>query len=317
MVMLMKKNNSTEEILNLIKSSDNIGVISHKNPDGDNIGSTISVILGVRENLNKNIFGIKVDNFPQNLLFLDTIDNIRETGEVDRPGEIGEFFRKRAKKTINIDHHKTNDYFGDLNYVFPNMSSTCEIVYNLFKDFNFKISKDIANALLVGINTDTYRFLYESSTSSTLRVCANLYDLGADKDYIYKKLYQNNIFEVEMLKNKLINRAKLYFDNKVAVIGMFESDFEGTDLTMDMVDDVVNYYRDINGFEVSILFKEMEKNVFKGSVRSKEFVDVSKVCGYFNGGGHTRAAGCIIDGDFESVVNLFLERLKSEYTNEF
>ena len=120
-----------------------------------------------------------------------------------------------------------------------------------------------------------------------------------------------------MLKNKLINRAKLYFDNKVAVIGMFESDFEGTDLTMDMVDDVVNYYRDINGFEVSILFKEMEKNVFKGSVRSKEFVDVSKVCGYFNGGGQTRAAGCIIDGDFESVVNLFLERLKSEYTNEF
>lgn len=330
MVMLMKKNNSTEEILNLIKSSDNIGVISHKNPDGDNIGSTISVILGVRENLNKNIFGIKVDNFPQNLLFLDTIDNIRETeeqdldlliyvdcGEVDRPGDIGELFRKRAKKTINIDHHKTNDYFGDLNYVFPNMSSTCEIVYNLFKDFNFKISKDIANALLVGINTDTYRFLYETSTASTLRVCANLYDLGADKDYIYKKLYQNNIFEVEMLKNKLINRAKLYFDNKVAVIGMFESDFEGTDLTMDMVDDVVNYYRDINGFEVSILFKEMEKNVFKGSVRSKEFVDVSKVCGYFNGGGHTRAAGCIIDGDFESVVNLFLERLKSEYPNEF
>lgn len=110
MVMLMKKNNSTEEILNLIKSSDNIGVISHKNPDGDNIGSTISVILGVRENLNKNIFGIKVDNFPQNLLFLDTIDNIRETeeqdldlliyvdcGEVDRPGDIGELLEKEQK----------------------------------------------------------------------------------------------------------------------------------------------------------------------------------------------------------------------------
>lgn len=330
MVMLMKKNNRTEEILNLIKSSENIGVISHKNPDGDNIGSTISVILGIRENLGKNIFGIKVDGFPKNLLFLDTIDNIIETeeqdldlliyvdcGEIDRPGDIGELFRKRAKKTINIDHHKTNDYFGDLNYVFPNMSSTCEIVYNLFKEFDFKISKNIANALLVGINTDTYRFLYESSTSSTLRVCANLYDLGADKDYIYKKLYQNNIFEVEMLKNKLINRAKLYFDNKVAVIGMFESDFEGTDLTMDMVDDVVNYYRDINGFEVSILFKEMKENLFKGSIRSKEFVDVSKVCSHFNGGGHTRAAGCIIDGDFNTVVNLFLEKLKSEYPNEF
>ena len=329
-MVMMKMNNSPEEILGLIKSSSKIGVISHKNPDGDNIGSTISMILGIRENLDKSIFGIKVDEFPKNILFLDTLVNIKEVseqdldlliyvdcGEIDRPGDIGELFRKRAKKTINIDHHKTNDYFGDLNYVFPNMSSTCEIVYNLFKEFDFKISKNIANALLVGINTDTYRFLYESSTSSTLRVCANLYDLGADKDYIYKKLYQNNIFEVEMLKNKLINRAKLYFDNKVAVIGMFESDFEGTDLTMDMVDDVVNYYRDINGFEVSILFKEMKENLFKGSIRSKEFVDVSKVCSHFNGGGHTRAAGCIIDGDFNTVVNLFLEKLKSEYPNEF
>ena len=76
MVMLMKKNNSPGDILNVIKESENIGVISHKNPDGDNIGSTISVILGIRENLKKNIFGIKVDDFPKNLLFLDTIDNI-------------------------------------------------------------------------------------------------------------------------------------------------------------------------------------------------------------------------------------------------
>lgn len=330
MVMLMKKNNSPEEILNIIKSSEKIGVISHKNPDGDNIGSTISVILGIRENLNKNIFGIKVDNFPKNLLFLDTLENIKEIeeldldlliyvdcGEIDRPGEVGKLFKTRAKKIINIDHHKTNDYFGDLNYVFPNMSSTCEIVYNLFKEFNFNISKDVANALLVGINTDTYRFLYETSTASTLRACADLYDLGAYKDFIYKKLYQNNSFEVEMLKNKLINRARLYFDNKVAVIGMFESDFEGTDLTMDMLDDIVNYYRDINGFEVSILFKELKDNQFKGSVRSKEFVDVSKVCSHLNGGGHTRAAGCIIDGDFDSVVKKFLEQLKSEYPNEF
>jgi len=98
---------------------------------------------------------------------------------------------------------------------------------------------------------------------------------------------------------------------------MFESDFEGTDLTMDMVDDIVNYYRDINGFEVSILFKEMKEDLFKGSVRSKEFVDVSKICSHFNGGGHIRAAGCVIGGDFESVVNLFLEKLKSEYPNEF
>ncbi len=81
MVMLMKKNNSPEEILNIIKSSEKIGVISHKNPDGDNIGSTISVILGIRENLNKNIFGIKVDNFPKNLLFLDTLENIKEIEE--------------------------------------------------------------------------------------------------------------------------------------------------------------------------------------------------------------------------------------------
>ncbi|KXB67475.1 DHHA1 domain protein [Parvimonas sp. KA00067] len=331
MEMLMtKKNNTPKEILDLIKSSEKIGVISHKNPDGDNIGSTIATVLGIRENLNKNIFGIKVDYFPKDLMFLDTLKNIEEIdeqdldlliyvdcGEINRPGDIGEVFRKRAKKTINIDHHKTNDYFADFNYVFPNMSSTCEIVFNLFREFNFEISKEVADALLVGINTDTYRFLYQSSGASTLRVCAELYDLGADKDFIYQQLYQNKNFEVEMFKNKLINRAKLFFNNKVAIIGMFKADFEGTDLTMDMVDDIVNYYRDINGFEVSVLFKELEDNLFKGSVRSKEFVDVSKICKYFNGGGHTRSSGCVIEGDFDFAVNSFLEKLKSEYPNEF
>ena len=75
-MVMMKMNNSPEEILGLIKSSSKIGVISHKNPDGDNIGSTISMILGIRENLDKSIFGIKVDEFPKNILFLDTLVNI-------------------------------------------------------------------------------------------------------------------------------------------------------------------------------------------------------------------------------------------------
>ncbi len=328
MEQILKKNNSPSEIFELIKSSDKIGVISHKSPDGDNIGSTIAMVLGIRENLNKDVFGIKVDYFPKDLLFLKTLENIKEVetqnldlliyvdcGEVDRPGDIGDIFRKRAKKTINIDHHKTNEYFADLNYVFPNMSSTCEIVFNLFKEFNFSISKDIADALLIGINTDTYRFLYESSSSSTLRVCAELYDLGADKDYIYKKLYQNNNFEVEMLKNKIINRAKFFFDRQVAVMVAFKSDFENNGISMDMIDSVVNYYRDIDGFEVSILFKEIEDNLFKGSVRSKNFVDVSKVCLQLNGGGHTRSSGCRIEGDFETVTEKIIEVLKREYFN--
>ena len=112
MEMLMtKKNNTPKEILDLIKSSEKIGVISHKNPDGDNICSTIATVLGIRENLNKNIFGIKVDCFPKDLMFLDTLKNIEEIdeqdldlliyvdcGEINRPGDIGEVFRKRAKK---------------------------------------------------------------------------------------------------------------------------------------------------------------------------------------------------------------------------
>lgn len=323
-----KVNNTPFEILELIKSSDTIGVISHKNPDGDNIGSTIATVLGIRENLNKNIFGIKVDKIPKYLYFLESLNNISEVseqdldlliyvdcGEISRPGEIGEIFNKRAKITLNIDHHKTNEFFADYNFVFPEKSSTCEIVYELFKDMDFKISKDVADALLTGINTDTNRFLYESSSSNTLRISADLYDLGANKDFIYKNLYQSKNLDVELLKNKLISRAKFYFNNKVAIIGMFKSDFENTNLTMDMLDDLVNYYRDINGFEVSILFKEIEENFFKGSVRSKEFVDCSKICLQLNGGGHTRSSGCRIEGTFDKVCEKIISLLGKEYFN--
>lgn len=328
MQTMKKKNNCPIEILELLKSSNTIGVISHKNPDGDNIGATISTTLAIRENLKKKVFAIKVDTIPKYLNFLEDLNIIQETknqnldlliyvdcGEINRPGDIGEIFNKSAKKILNIDHHKTNDFFGDYNFVFPEKSSTCEILYELFKEIDFKISKNVADALLVGINTDTNRFLYESSTSTTLRIAADLYDLGANKDFIYKKLYQSNDLKVELLKNKLINRAKFYFDNKVAIIGMFKSDFENTNLSMDMFDDLVNYYRDIEGFEVSIIFKEIEENLFKGSVRSKNFVDCSKICSKLNGGGHTRASGCKIEGNFDLVCKKIISLLGKEYFN--
>ena len=142
-----------------------------------------------------------------------------------------------------------------------------------------------------------------------------LNDLGADKDFIYKKLYQSNSFEVEMLKNKIINRAKFYFNRQVAVMVAFKSDFDNSCLSMDMIDDVVNYYRDIEGFEVSILFKEIEENYFKGSVRSKSYVDVSNVCLQLNGGGHTRSSGCKIEGSFDEATEKIIEVLKREHFN--
>lgn len=327
-LMKKKTNNSVKEILEVIKNSNTIGVISHKNPDGDNLGSTIAMVLGIRDNLNKNIFAIKVDEIPDHLTFLETIKNIKEVkeqpldlliyvdcGEINRPGVEGDAFRNLSKKTLNIDHHKTNDLFADYNFVFPEKSSTCEIVYDLLSKMKFKISKDVSEALLLGIITDTNRFLYENSSSSTLRIAADLYDLGANKNYIYKQLYQNNKLEVEMLKNKLINRAKFYFKNKVAIIGLFQSDFENTDLKMDMFDDLVNYYRDIQGFEVSIILKETEKNLFKASLRSKEYVDCSYICSKFNGGGHTRAAGCKIQGNFDQACQKITSLLEKEYFN--
>ena len=162
-----------------IDKAETIHLVSHVKPDGDNLGSLLGLATALR-NENKTVKVIKVDETPSKYSFLPNIDLLEDCdedtkadlfisldcGDLDRMGHAKKI-AENANKLINIDHHKTNPMFGDLNFVFPGLSSTGEVVYELLTSLDFEIDKDIATLLYTALSTDTGSFKYSSTTSRT------------------------------------------------------------------------------------------------------------------------------------------------------
>lgn len=306
---------------NIIKKYNSFAIVSHLNPDGDNLGSIISLYYFLSD-LGKNVYPLELDIIPNDLLFLTkkipfTNDvNIEvdvliavDCGDKKRLGNIDNIFNN-AKEVVSIDHHIVKEYYGTLNLVDPYISSTCELITNFLIYSNASITKEIATPLLTGILTDTGRFLYERSTSETLKTSAKLMDFGADKNYIVKQLFQ--YYNLNSLKaiNEINEKAKFFYNNKLVVTVANKSLLKKYNVSIPDIDQAINYYRDCKEVEVSCLIKEIDKNNYKISFRSKNYINVSEIAATFGGGGHKFAAGCTLSGDLENILNKIIERFK-------
>ena len=176
----MKSNNSIKDIGLAVENASSINIISHKSPDGDNMGSTLGLYLSLKEKYkNKTINIIKPDDIPSKYKFIEETkfydDDMSECDVLlvidcaDERRLLNEDNLKFAKKIINIDHHKSNKYFGDINYVLEEYSSSAEIVYDIIKELELPMNKEIATMLYIGIDTDTGRFMYSSTTDETMQ----------------------------------------------------------------------------------------------------------------------------------------------------
>lgn len=318
---VQKTNNTFEELLNIIKSHENIVVVGHSNPDGDAIGSITGLVLGL------NDIGIypKVvldkfsgyDTIPYDkVLYTGNTENIEcdlfislDCGDMKRFEYVDHLY-KNAKTTINIDHHASNDYFADYNYVDVNSSSTSEIIYMFVTTFT-KVTKDMAKALYTGIVYDTAGFMHSCTTRNTMNVAGELIDTGIDFNCIYKKMMhehtilQSKILCIAIENMKVLNDGKLVY----STITLDELDKIGADTTM--IGFVVNYLSDTKDCELAMFVYEKEPNVCKVSMRSK-YVDVNAIANVFGGGGHVRASGCTIDDNILNVVQIMTDKLVSE-----
>ena len=318
--------NNIDNIIEFIKGSNDFVVTSHISPDGDNIGSTLSIYYSLIK-LGKNVFYVLDDNSPQNLKFLLEGINILKSEEFKEENYsiialdcgdkrricVDEQIINNANKIVCIDHHASNDYYGDFNYIDIEASSTCELVYNLLKRFNEKenlnlIDEKTATCLYTGLVTDTGNFAYSSTHPSSFEMAKDLLIFGAKRNEIIQNVFQSNPYNYYKLLGEALNTLDIV-EMKVASITVTKEMLKRNVISFNDVDGITSYTRDIEGVEVGILIKEKKENEVKISLRSKNYVDVSEIAKKFNGGGHVRAAGCTIYDSVENAKKMVLEEV--------
>lgn len=315
--MILKK------IEDKICKADKIAIFSHTHPDGDTIGGVLALKSGL-EKLGKTCDCFCDCAIPEKFSFLRAADAFAlspqrkydlyvavDCGELARLGENAACFAQK-RNTVNIDHHHlSNDNFAELNYV-KNYSSTCEIIFALLKRLNVPLDRDIATCLYVGLSTDTGNFAHSNTNADTFSCAQQLIAHDIDVAGLNFLLYRNTSFERTMLLGKVISRMRRYCEDRLSLIFTLTTDIEQCHATIADTEGFIDYATNVKGTEVGVAICQNGQNAYKVSMRSRGKVDVGKICMSFGGGGHRNAAGCMLCGFFEDVVDKIVRAVSLE-----
>lgn len=340
----------SSQIIQEIKKANKILIISHVNPDGDTLGSMCALKLYIGEKADMLVQTRIGQEIPEiyeflpgikNAKTLRNVENIYDKNERDalkyecfnaraneskgrRPYDLvitvdiasiermvlaGRKIFENAKLTINIDHHITNNKFGKINLIDPSVSSCGELLYNLFVKEGIEITKEIADCFYVAIMTDTGGFRYENTTTETLTVASRLLKFGANGAELAKNVYDSKSKAMVMFQAYCVSNTKFIENDKIAYTIIKNADMEKFGAKHEHTEGICETIRSIKTVEIACVIKENDNNTTKVSLRSKN-VDSIKITDKFNGGGHTRSAGCTINKPVEIAVELLLEQAK-------
>lgn len=312
-----------DRILEGIRASETFCVVGHVRPDGDCIGSQLGITLALL-NQGKKVCCWNQDTVPQKLAFLDPKKLIQppeagrafdcviatDAASLERLGSVGECIKER-KLFINIDHHKSNTRFADVNWVSPKEPSTGELIFKLLKAANWPIDSAISDCLFTAVSTDTGSFQYPSTRPSTYHVAGELVARGANLARICDEVYQSFPLSRMRLLKLLYNRFRLTHQNQIAYLWLKKADFTRTGADTSDSEGLIDHIRAIEPVVVACVFEELEPELTRVSLRSKsEQVDVNEVAKLFGGGGHKAAAGARIPGSPLSAQRRVVAALK-------
>jgi len=311
-----------EKIVKAIKKYKYFLISAHTNLEGDAICSELS-FARLLQRMGKKTFIVNSDKIPELYNFLPGVKSISrfqgkmpeyevfcalDCADRERLGRIANCIHK-DKIIINIDHHKTNVNFGDINWVMPYASSACEMVYYMFKKTKIKIDKTSALLLYVGILTDTGSFRYSNTSPNTHRIVAELLSKDLSANRIYQKIYEANPLDEMKILSDIINRFETDKKRKVAWVEIKADTMQKLYSRVDIADNVFDFLRSIKGIEVSLIFKEINSRETKVNFRSRGRVDVAKFARIFGGGGHHNASGCNISKGLKGAKQIVLQKL--------
>lgn len=313
------------------ESVQNILILPHNMPDGDTLGSAIGM-YHLLTHYNKKGYIVLNDDIPSNLLFLFNNEvRCHTTAEVEAIefdlsvavdcGETKLFEDRlhlfnRAKHHVNIDHHKTNTNYAQLNIIEPSASSTGEMICMIFTYLGLPYNTRSAEALYAAIVTDTGSFRYSNTRPLTFEICKKLLETSFDFNRLNVEIYQNKSYEKVLLLNKVFETLHLHIEGKCAVIKLTKQMMEMLNLSEYDTDGIVEFVRDIKGIEVVVFVRHIGGSAHKISMRSKYDFDVSAIAQSFKGGGHTKAAGFKSELSIDEIERQVVEAIREALENQ-
>ncbi|WP_438422563.1 DHH family phosphoesterase [Aquimarina macrocephali] len=326
--------NETNKVRRLLSSTKNIVIVTHKNPDGDAIGSSLA-LYHYLISFGHDVTVITPNDYPLFLKWMPGEDTILkydsdiktalskiekadliftlDFNHFSRSGDMEHILAKAKATFIMIDHHQQPDDYAEVTYSDPGMSSTCQMIYHFIEKLNDldKITPEAATCIYVGIMTDTGSFRYRSTTSTTHKVIADLIDRGADNTRIHESIYDTNTLSKIQLKGIALNNLRVLPEYKTAYITLSQKELDQHGFKKGDTEGFVNFGLSIKGIKFAVIFIENKgEEIIKISLRSKGDFSVNEFSrNHFEGGGHNNAAGGRSNLSLSNTVEKFISIL--------
>ena len=314
-----------QQIAEQIRNNQSFLVVSHENPDGDAIGSTLGLANALKE-MGKDVVALNVDGVPQIMQFLPDYDQlvralpenadfdvafVLDAGDLTRAGVS---VQDCSRVLINIDHHPHSD-FGDICYLDTTASATAILVERVLNVCDYQMSLDVAKCLYLGILSDTGSFRYSSANPEAFTVAGRLVSLGIDPWDIASCLYESLAPERMRLLGLVLPTLEISTCGRFASVAMTEDILRESGASEEHTDGFVNYPRAIRGVEVALFFRQVDSETYKVSFRSRGKFDVGSMARALGGGGHHNAAGAKVTGTLANARETVARLLDRSLSN--
>lgn len=322
---------SLKKIAAALRKYDNFLITCHTSPEGDALGSELAFWLALKK-IGKKALIVNEDPASPEYAFLPGVENIRrfslrmlppnpqslefdcfltlDCSDLARTGQVSRLLA--GQTVLNIDHHISNQNFGTVNWVEPQSSSTCEMIWRLYKSMGLSVDRDAAICLYAGIMSDTGSFRYANTTPAAHLAAAQLIGRGVSVPQVYRNIYENIPCPDAKFLARTLSRMHCQERGRLIWFELKRAALADKKLSFDLAEELLSFGRAVQGAEVAVLFKENlgVKNEIRVNFRAQGKVDVNSIAACFGGGGHKNASGATVHGSLASVRRQVLAKIK-------
>ena len=321
MTVATERGSDISEVVAALRAAKRVSAICHENPDADTIGAAVAVCI-IAERLGAEAELVSADGIPPVFSFLPHVARVVrkphlepdlavlcDAATLERVGRIATeqadwFARARL---LNIDHHVSSNFFGDLNLVDPKAAATCEVLARIVDELGIELDEELATALLTGIVRDSHGFSDPATSGDTLRAAARLVDAGAPLAMIHRRILSELPFATIALWGKMLAGVGSDTGDRIVHATLTQAMLDETGTEQHDADGLAEFLAKAKGADVTLLLRELGPDETRVSVRTSEAVDATAIASRFGGGGHVRRAGCTVPQHVSEAVALVLD----------